>query len=116
MKNRLILVAALGALASLPAPALADAGDFLLINGTEVALGDVSIRRSGTESWKKLATAPSPGARSSIKFADPDCAFDLQATVAGSAVTWAGVNLCDVKSVTLRSDGSAGPWVDYDAP
>jgi hypothetical protein len=34
--------------------------------------------------------------------------------VAGSAVTWAGVNLCDVKSVTLRKDDSAGAWVDYD--
>lgn len=113
MKSRLILVAALVAL---PGPALADAGNFLLINGTEVALGNVQIRRAGTQSWKPLAAAPSPGARSSIKFADPDCAFDLQATIAGSAVTWAGVNLCDVKSVTLKSDGSAGPWVDYDAP
>jgi hypothetical protein len=29
-------------------------------------------------------------------------------------VTWAGVNLCDVKSVTLKRDDSAGAWVDYD--
>lgn len=113
MKTRLILFAAL---AALPAPALADAGNFLLINGTEVALGDVQIRRAGTQGWKPLAAAPSPGGRSNVTFADPDCAFDLQATVAGNAVTWAGVNLCDVKSVTLKSDGAAGPWVDYDAP
>jgi hypothetical protein len=28
--------------------------------------------------------------------------------------TWAGVNLCGAKSVTLKRDDSAGPWVDYD--
>ena len=115
MKTRLLVIAALGALGSLPAQALADAGDFLLINGTEVALGNVSIRRAGTEGWKPLGTAPSAGARSSINFSDPDCAFDIQANVPGSGpVTWAGVNLCGAKSVTLNRDGSAGAWVDYD--
>ena len=50
-----------------------------------------------------------------VKFADPDCAFDIQAKVPGAGpVTWAGVNLCAVKSVTLNRDGSAGAWVDYD--
>jgi hypothetical protein len=29
-------------------------------------------------------------------------------------VTWTDVNLCDVKSVKLNHDGSAGAWVDYD--
>ena len=38
----------------------------------------------------------------------------FRANVAGGPVTWAGVNLCDVKSVTLRRDSSAGAWVDYD--
>jgi hypothetical protein len=29
-------------------------------------------------------------------------------------VTWTDVNLCDVKSVTLNRNESAGAWVDYD--
>jgi hypothetical protein len=49
-----------------------------------------------------------------VSFTDPDCAFDIKATVGGNPVTWAGVNLCDVKSVTLNRDSSAGAWVDYD--
>jgi hypothetical protein len=50
-----------------------------------------------------------------MRFSDPDCAFDIRATVAGAGpVTWAGVNLCDVKSVILNRDGSTGAWVDYD--
>ena len=48
-------------------------------------------------------------------FNDPDCAFDIRGEGAGHGpVTWAGVNLCDVKSVTLNRDGAAGAWVDYD--
>jgi len=50
-----------------------------------------------------------------MKFSDPDCAFDIRANVAGAGpTTWADVNLCAVKSVTLNRDGSAGAWVDYD--
>jgi hypothetical protein len=50
-----------------------------------------------------------------MKFTDPDCAFDIRATVPGAGpVTWTDVNLCDVKSVTLKRDQSAGAWVDYD--
>jgi hypothetical protein len=105
----------IGALAlSLSAPALAGASDFTLVNGTGGGLAALSIRRAGTQDWKPLGTAPADGARGSVKFSDPDCAFDLRANVAGSPVTWAGVNLCDVKSVTLRRDSSAGAWVDYD--
>lgn len=112
MKRLLPLIA----FAALPAPAHAGASQFVLVNGTESALGDVVIRRAGTDAWKPLGAAPSPGANQAVTFADPDCAFDIRATVAGTAVTWAGVNLCDVKSVTLKSDSAAGPWVDYDAP
>ena len=55
------------------------------------------------------------GKVTSLKFKDPDCAFDIRANVPGSGpVTWAGVNLCGAKSVTLNRDGSAGAWVDYD--
>jgi hypothetical protein len=95
-------------------PALAGAAQFTLINGTGAALGELSIRRAGTQDWKALAGAPAAGAKAPISFKDQDCAFDIRATVGGSAVTWAGVNLCDVKSVTLNRDAAAGAWVDYD--
>ena len=112
MANRLALAAVLAALST---PAFADARDFVIVNGTAVALGDLSIRRAGTDSWKPLASSPAAGANQAVKFADPDCAFDIQAMIKGQKpLTWAGVNLCDVKSVTLKSDESAGQWVDYD--
>jgi hypothetical protein len=96
-------------------PAFAGASSFTLVNGTSGALAELSIRRAGTNDWKPLGTAPSAGARSAVQFSDPDCAFDIRATVPGAGpVTWAGVNLCDVKSVTLQRDGAAGAWVDYD--
>ena len=95
-------------------PAFAGAAKFTLVNGTGKALAELSIRRAGTQEWKTLGSAPSAGARTDLKFTDPDCAFDIRSTVSGSAVTWADVNLCDVKSVTLNRDGSAGAWVDYD--
>jgi hypothetical protein len=96
-------------------PALAGASKFVLVNGTDAKLGDLSIRRAGTQEWKKLADAPSAGARTPVEFKDPDCAFDIRANVPGAKpITWADVNLCDVKSVTLKRDQSAGAWVDYD--
>jgi len=98
------------------APAYAGgAQNFTLVNGTNASLAQLSIRRAGTQDWKPLGTAPSPGAHSSINFTDPDCAFDIRANVPGAGpITWAGVNLCGAKSVTLNRDGSAGAWVDYD--
>jgi hypothetical protein len=96
------------------APVVAGAANFTLVNGTGVAMSNLSIRRAGTQDWKPLGTAPAAGARGPISFTDPDCAFDIQATVAGKPTTWAGINLCDVKSVTLNRDESAGAWVDYD--
>lgn len=107
----LILVALLA-----PAtPAKSGASNFTLVNGTGASLSELSIRRSGTADWKSLGAAPAAGAKEPISFSNPDCAFDIRATVPGSGpVTWADVNLCDVKSVTLKHDGSAGAWVDYD--
>ena len=96
-------------------PAFAGASNFTLVNGTSGALAELSIRRAGTSDWKPLGAAPAAGARGAVQFSDPDCAFDIRATVPGAGpVTWAGVNLCDVKSVTLQRDSSAGAWVDYD--
>ena len=95
-------------------PAFAGASNFNLVNGTANALADLSIRRSGTSDWKPLGAAPSPGAQGAIRFSDPDCAFDIRATVGGSPVVWTGVNLCGAKSVTLKRDAATGAWVDYD--
>ena len=110
MKKLVMLALALAS----SAPALAGAANFTLVNGAGAAMTDLSIRRSGTQDWKPLGSAPAAGARGPISFADPDCAFDIRATVGGKPTTWAGVNLCDVKSVTLNNDASAGAWVDYD--
>ena len=111
--KRLLLCAVPAMIAS---PAVAGgASDFMLVNGTSVSLADLSISRAGSSAWKPLGQAPSAGARTSLKFKDPDCAFDIRANVQGSGpVTWTGVNLCGAKSVTLNRDGSAGAWVDYD--
>jgi len=97
-------------------PALAGgAGNFALVNGTGGDLSEVSIRRAGSSDWKPLGATPGAGARGDVQFNDPDCAFDIRANVAGAGpTTWAGINLCDVKSVTLNRDASAGAWVDYD--
>ncbi|MEO6199179.1 MAG: hypothetical protein ABIO68_04500 [Sphingomicrobium sp.] len=74
-----------------------------------------SHRRVETDGWKPLGASSTPGASQSVKFSDRDCVFDIRAYSGGTPVTWASVNLCDVKSVTLMSD-SAGSWVDDDAP
>ena len=111
----LLRVATLVAALATASAAVAGASNFTLVNGTPAGLSELSIRRAGTQDWKPLGTAPGAGARGSIAFKDPDCAFDIRANVQGSGpVTWAGVNLCDVKSVVLKRDESAGAWVDYD--
>jgi hypothetical protein len=113
--ERMSRIAILAIMLASASPSFAGASNFTLVNGTDGGLGDLSIRRSGTSDWKPLGTAPAPGARGPIQFTDKDCAFDIRATVAGSGpVTWAGVNLCDVKAVTLKRDASTGAWVDYD--
>jgi hypothetical protein len=91
------------------------ASNFTLVNGTSSGLANLSIRRAGSQDWKPLGAAPAAGARAPISFKDQDCAFDIRAQVDGKdTVTWAGVNLCEVKSVKLNHDPSAGAWVDYD--
>ncbi|WP_260483577.1 hypothetical protein [Sphingomicrobium flavum] len=110
---RLILM--LLALLALPQPALgfAQASDFTLVNGTGQALGNLSIRRTGTDAWQPLGAAPGAGARSTIAFSNPDCAFDIKATPAGGQpIVWSGVNLCEVSAVTLRL-AAGTPYVDY---
>ncbi len=100
----------------LPTAAVA-AGDFILVNGTGEQMHSVMIRRHGTNGWSALTPPPQPGRALPVRFADVDCAFDIQAVLASSGPTlWAGVNLCDVERIVLRNGATAGPWVDYDAP
>ena len=112
MRNLSYLVA-IAVLAG-PSPALAGASNFTLVNSTGTAISDVAIRRTTTNDWKPLGAAPSPGARQSVQFTDPDCAFDIRAKVADSEVVWSGVNLCEVKSVILNRNATGQAWADYE--
>ena len=103
------------AMAALPAPALADAGNFTLVNKTGTNISSLAIRRVGTSAWQPLGGSPSSGARVAVAFANPDCAFDIRATLAdGSNATFTGVNLCDATLVTLNRGQNGQLWVDYD--
>jgi len=103
------------AIAASSAPALADAGNFTLVNRTGANIGSLQIRRVGTSAWQPLTGSPSSGARVAVAFANTDCAFDIRATLAdGSNATFAGVNLCDVTVVTLNRGQGGQLWVDYD--
>ncbi len=113
MRRLLLALTAIAAgLAS--APAVAGVGNFTIVNGTGSPISGVAIRRAGTVGWRPLQAAPPPGARAFISFTDPDCAFDIRASVAGTEVLWAGVNLCETKSLTLNRNAAGATWVDYD--
>jgi len=108
-----ILAAALLSLA--PATAWADASSFTLVNATAANMTSVSIRRSGTASWRPLGVAPPAGGQGAVQFSDPDCAFDIEASLSGAGTAiWSGVNLCEVKIVRLNRSDSGAVWVDYD--
>ena len=78
-------------------------------------MSSLSIRRTGTDNWQALSASPAAGASSSVAFSDPDCAFDLRATLAGGGTAvWSGVNLCGTTQLTLRRRPSGETWVDYD--
>lgn len=111
----LSFLAALGALSLGSAPAVAEAGSFVLVNGTDSSLSDLAIRRFGTEDWSALGIAPAAGARGPVEFSNPDCAFDIRGSLGGQTVVWSGVNLCEAKIVTLKRDEkSRSLWVEYD--
>lgn len=113
--KRLIAPLLVLAIAALPAPALADAGNFTLVNKTGANIGSLQIRRVGTAAWTSLGGAPASGSRVAVAFANPDCAFDIKANMAGGqSATFSGVNLCDVTIVTLNRGPSGDLWVDYD--
>jgi hypothetical protein len=105
----------LGLAMSAPAHALAGAGNFSLVNKTGANITSLEIRRVGTSAWQPLGGTPSSGARVAVAFANPDCAFDIKATLAdGKSATFTGVNLCDVTAVTLNRGPTGTLWVDYD--
>ena len=112
---RLFVALSAALLALSPAPALAGAGNFTIVNATGLDITALSIRRFGTSSWQSLGAAPPAGARGAVAFADNDCAFDIQATLKGGVTAvWSGVNLCEAKAVTLNRIESGAVWVDYD--
>ena len=101
--------------AVMPVPATAGAANFTIVNATGRDISALSIRRFGAGGWQPLAAAPRAGAQASVEFSDPDCAFDIRATLAGGATAeWSGVNLCEAKAVTLNRSDSGAVWVDYD--
>jgi hypothetical protein len=114
MKHLVALLLGL-AIAASPAPALAAAGNFTLVNKTGANISSLQIRRVGTSAWQPLTGSPSSGARVAVAFANPDCAFDIRAVLAdGSNATFTGVNLCDATVVTLNRGQTGQLWVDYD--
>lgn len=114
MKRLSIFLAAVS-LMGLPQPAFAGAANFVLVNGTGQPVSNVAIRRTTTNNWTAVAAAPASGARANVQFSDPDCAFDIRATLAGiGEVMWSGINLCGTKAVILNRNGKGVLWVDYE--
>ena len=117
MRSQPILVLA-AALALSPASLSAQAASFTLVNNTEIAFTGLMARRAGTQPWLPLGVSPVPlprSGRGAVTFSDPDCAFDLQATLPdGRVVVWPRVNLCEAKVVTLNRGADGSLWVDYD--
>ncbi len=108
------LLASLVLLAA-PAPVLAGAGNFTLVNGTGANIASLTIRRTGTTDWQPLNAAPAAGAAAAVAFSNPDCAFDIRASLAGGkSAEWSGVNLCGTSRLTLRQRATGETWVDYD--
>lgn len=113
--NKIVPSALIVASLAFAAPAAGAVDGFAIANQTGGALSDVALRRVGDRNWQPLGVALAAGASARANFKDGDCAFDLRATVAGvGQVTWNGVNLCDVKRVTLNRVSSGRHWVDYD--
>ncbi len=117
MKKLLVFVVA-AAFAASPVPAVAQAGSFTIVNATGIDFTGLTVRRFGTTEWMPLAVSPSrlPNAgRGTADFKNEDCAFDLRATLPdGRTVVWPGVNLCQVKVVTLNQKADGALWVDYE--
>lgn len=113
--KRVFALSSIAVALAMASPAMSEVNGFSIVNNSGGSMSGIALRRVGSTEWIPLAVAPAAGASVQAPFTNPDCAFDLRATVAGvGQVTWGGVNLCDVKSVTLNRDPSGRSWVDYD--
>lgn len=96
-------------------PAASAANDISIVNNSGAALRELALRRVGDRAWQPLAVATAAGSTALVTFSEKDCAYDLRATITGvGQIVWSGVNLCDVKRVTLNRDSAGRRWVDYD--
>ena len=113
--RRVLISFAVALAAVCAAPAVPAVPSFILVNGTDGALTDISISRFGAQDWRPLGVAlPGPRMQVTVNFSDPDCAFDIRARIpGGSTAVWRGVNLCEVKTVILNREPSGELWVDY---
>lgn len=116
--KQLLSIAAAAALAVSPAAGSAQAASFTLVNNTDIDFTAIKVRPFGSPEWLPLVVSPVPlprgGGRGAVNFSNPDCAFDLQATLPdGRAVVWPRVNLCETTVVTLNRRASGDLWVDY---
>ena len=116
--RKLLPIALAAAIAASSAPAVAQSGNFTIVNATSIDFTGLAVRRFGTNQWLPLTVSPSPlpvAGRGAATFKDEDCAFDLRATLPdGRTVVWPGVNLCQVKVVTLNQKAGGALWVDYE--
>ena len=112
------LLLASGAIAPAAAKVVHGAAGIDLVNATDATIIGLFIRRTGTQAWAPLPATPErplKGAHAASKFTDPDCAFDIKATLdPGGVAVWTGVNLCEVKSLTLNRNAAGVTWADYD--
>ena len=116
--KQLLPVAIAAALAFAPAPVAAQAASFTIINNTDIDFTAMKVRPFGSSQWLPLVVSPVPvahgGGQGAVDFSNPDCAFDLQATLPdGRTVVWPRVILCDTKLVTLNRRANGELWVDY---
>ena len=94
----------------LATPAASAPSDIAIVNNSGAALRELALRRVGDKAWRPLAVVTAAGSTARVTFDESDCAFDLRATLPGvGQVVWSGVNLCDVKRVTLHRDFSRPP-------
>jgi len=119
LMKKLLPIVLGAAAAAAPLPALAQAGDFAIVNATNIDFRALAVRRFGTSEWLPLTVAPVPltksGGRGAAAFKNEDCAFDLKATLPdGRDVIWPRVNLCQVKVVRLNQNARGQLWVDYE--